>query len=122
MRLTKETVVHMPDQRHDEKCKEAVTQIVCLAGTRGLETNRTEGAKREMEGRINDPCCPTVHLCMAAPIGPVFGGGSTHRCARYRRHSRTYMDYFDCLPLVVARRQSRVSSAETNDSGRHQHR
>lgn len=34
MRLTKETVVQLNERRHDEKCKEAVRQIVCLAGIR----------------------------------------------------------------------------------------
>src|SRR2546430_1732172 len=105
----------MPDQLHDERCKEPVAPIVCLASNPG-PARRSEGAKLEMEGQTDDPCRPFVHRCKLATIGPVFGGGSIHSSARYRRHSHSCMDHFDCLPFIVARSQSRVSSAETDHS------
>src|SRR5437762_8799473 len=75
----------MSDQLHDERCKEPVAPIVCLASNPG-PARRSEGAKREMEGQTDDPCRPFVHRCKLATIGPVFGGGSIHSSAWYRRH------------------------------------
>jgi hypothetical protein len=111
----------MPDQLHDGRCTKPVTQVVCRANNPG-PSRRTEEANREMEGQTDGPCCPSVHLCMAAAIGPVFGGGSIHSSAGYRRHSHSYMDCFDCLPFIVARSKSSVSSAETDHPAGHQYK